>query len=92
MTGFRDGDNDIVYRFSTLLLDAGVDQDKISKVAKTVRNEYAGSLTYVKKTDPMRDKHVIELFRMLGSVKSVANETKIAKTTVYDIIRRYKEK
>jgi len=92
VTGFRNGDNDIVYRFSTLLLDAGVDQDKISKAAKTVRNEYAGSLTYVKKTDPMRDKHVFELFRMLGSVKSVANETGIAKTTVYNIIRRAREK
>ena len=92
MTGFRNGDNDIVYRFSTLLLDVGVDQDIIPNVAKTVRNEYAGSLTYVKKTDPMRDKHVFELFRMLGSVKSVANETGIAKTTVYNIIRRAREK
>lgn len=92
MTEFRGGDNDIVYRFSELLINAGLDQDKISTVAKTVRHEYAGSLTYVKKTDPSRNQQVVALFQRLGSVERVASVTKISRTTVYDILRKARPK
>lgn len=92
MTGFRGGADDIVHRFSTLLVDAGLDQDKISNIATTVRQEYAGSFVYVKKTDPQRDLKVLSAFRRLGDVKKVSKELAVSKSTVYMIISRGSKK
>lgn len=87
MTGFRGGD-DIVLRFSELLINAGLDQQKISNVADTVRHEYAGSRVYVRKYDPLLDEKVLESLRRCGNVRKVAQEMRLNKTTVYKIIRR----
>jgi len=88
VTGFRGGGEDIVLRFSELLIDAGFDQQKISNVADTVRHEYDGSRVYVKKYDPLLDKRVLESLKRCGNVSKVAQEMSLHKTTVYKIIRR----
>lgn len=92
MTEFRGGADDIVLRFSELAINAGLDQQKISNVATEIRREYAGSVVYVKKYDPMLDSKVLDMLSRNGNARQVAKEMNLHRSTVYKIISRGRKK
>lgn len=79
---------DVIDRVTELIVENGLDQDRASEIATTIRFEYGGELVYFpKKSETVRETILKELAKG-ASENDIVRRFRVSKRTVYRLMRK----